>query len=84
MTQKVNFVFTFIWAVTLTLHTGKGLPESERPAPGSEQDACAQLVSRFQSEDKSWKLECLKRDEKFDMHFTAAVRVRSMSSCTPN
>ena len=29
MTQKVNFVLTFIWAIPLTLHSGKGLPESD-------------------------------------------------------
>ncbi|EKM54728.1 uncharacterized protein PHACADRAFT_258757 [Phanerochaete carnosa HHB-10118-sp] len=60
------------WTSYVHAKVAKGLPESERPASGSEQDTWPHLVSRFQSEDKSWKLECLKRDEKFEMQFTAA------------
>lgn len=31
------------------------------------------LQKRFLDQDRTWKQECLKRDEKFEMHFSAAV-----------
>lgn len=38
---------------------------------GSEEASWTQLSVLMQ--DAEWKYDCLKRDEKFDMHFTAAV-----------
>lgn len=60
------------WAGYVQAKVGAGLPEPERPAPGGEHAAWPQLAARFA--DAAWKTECLKRDEKFDMHFSAAVR----------
>ena len=53
-------------------NVNKGLVESERPSKGKEREVWPQLVERFQ--DKVWKSECVKRDEKFEMNFTSAVR----------
>jgi cysteinyl-tRNA synthetase len=50
----------------------KGLPSEEVPPLGSEWHAWNNLV--IKAADPAWKSEALKRDEKFDMHFTAAVR----------
>ncbi|PSR70964.1 hypothetical protein PHLCEN_2v13140 [Hermanssonia centrifuga] len=47
-----------------------GLPETETPVTGKEAESWPALVAHFQ--DKAWKQECLKRDEKFEMHFSAA------------
>ncbi|THH01098.1 hypothetical protein EW026_g1541 [Hermanssonia centrifuga] len=47
-----------------------GLPETETPVTGKEAESWPALVGHFQ--DKAWKQECLKRDEKFEMHFSAA------------
>lgn len=58
------------WLSYVQSKVSKGLPNGEKPAPGAEQESWPNLVARFQ--DKSWKQDCLKRDEKFEMHFTAA------------
>ena len=49
----------------------KGLPENEKIVEGKEEDAWKTLSQKIQ--DLSWKQECLKRYEKFDMAFSAAV-----------
>ncbi|OSX65793.1 hypothetical protein POSPLADRAFT_1064495 [Postia placenta MAD-698-R-SB12] len=63
------------WSEYVLSKVGKGLPETERPGKGKEKETWPQLVARFQ--DKAWKQECLKRDEKFEMHFSAANRTHS-------
>lgn len=68
--QVLKFVQESWWEYVLS-KVGKGLPETERPGKGKEKETWPQLVARFQ--DKAWKQECLKRDEKFEMHFSAAV-----------
>lgn len=50
---------------------GKGLPESDKVLEGEEENSWSNIVELARSAD--WKRECLKRDEKFDMHFSAAV-----------
>lgn len=53
------------------LGQGKGLLESDKPVPGEEEKSWPRLVELFQN--KIWKQECLKREEKFEMQFSAAV-----------
>lgn len=72
LTPELLDVVLNSWLRYVQSKVSKGLPDGERPTPGTEQDAWPNLVSRFQ--DKAWKQDCLKRDEKFEMHFTAAVR----------
>jgi len=50
----------------------KGLLGEDVPPFGSEWQAWSGLS--IKAADKAWKTEALKRDEKFDMHFTAASR----------
>jgi len=50
----------------------KGLRADEVPPFGLEPQAWSKLS--IKAADKAWKDEALKRDEKFEMHFTAAVR----------
>ena len=51
----------------------KGLSPVDTPTEGQEWDNWTILTSKMQ--DATWKTECMRRDEKFDMHFTAAVSV---------
>ena len=53
------------------LSQGKGLPDSDKPVPGDEEKSWPRLVEL--SQNKNWKQECSKRDEKFEMYFSAAV-----------
>ena len=68
--ELLDFVYSS-WTSFVQSKVAKALPETEKPAAGSEADAWSGLSARFQ--DKAWKQECLKRDEKFDMQFSAAV-----------
>lgn len=60
------------WEAYIRSELARGLVEAERPSEGEEEARWANLVERFA--DKTWKQECLQRNEKFEMHFTAAVR----------
>ena len=71
LTPELLDVVLSSWRSYVQSKVSKGLLQAERPAEGTELEAWPQLVSRYQ--DKTWKQECLQRDEKFDMQFTAAV-----------
>ncbi|KAF8070794.1 tRNA synthetases class I (C) catalytic domain-containing protein [Lyophyllum atratum] len=60
------------WRTFVREKVGKGLAEVERPAEGEEESAWPRLTELMQN--KAWKQECLKRDEKFDMYFSSATR----------
>jgi hypothetical protein len=55
------------------VNLSKGLPDGERLLEGEEDESWLRLVHLGEKEE--WKQECLKRDEKFDMYFSAAVRI---------
>lgn len=59
------------WKDYIRLEVNKGLPENEKIAEGQEEDGWKVLSQKIQ--DSSWKQECLKRYEKFDMALSAAV-----------
>ncbi|EPT04661.1 hypothetical protein FOMPIDRAFT_1113207 [Fomitopsis schrenkii] len=60
------------WVDYVLSKVRKGLADSDRPSKGKERESWPELVTRF--EDKAWKQDGLKRDEKFEMHFSAAQR----------
>lgn len=60
------------WRGHVLAKVGKGLPDSERPVEGQEEAVWDRLVGLVQNVE--WKQECLRRDEKFDMYFSSAVR----------
>jgi cysteinyl-tRNA synthetase len=66
------------WKFYLRTRLVQGLPEGEKIIEGQEDRAWEQIVERFKVEE--WKLDCLKRDLKFDMHFKAAVRILHVSA----
>jgi len=59
------------WKEYIRSDVNKGLPENEKIVEGKEEAAWRALSQKIQ--DLSWKQECLKRYEKFDMAFSAAV-----------
>lgn len=60
------------WRTHVRENIGKGLSEAEKPVEGEEDKAWARLTELIQ--DTAWKQECLRRNEKFDMYFSSAVR----------
>lgn len=62
------------WTSYVRSKVSKGLVDADKLVQGEELDKWAVLQGRFGSADKTWKQENLKRDEKFEMHFSAAVR----------
>lgn len=64
------------WTAYVQSNVLKGLGANESLPVGSEETAWPRLAELFQN--KAWKQECLKRDEKFDMYFSAAVRRATM------
>jgi cysteinyl-tRNA synthetase len=60
------------WDSYVRSKVSKGLLREEVPPFGSEWQAWGELS--IKAADKAWKSDGLKRDEKFDMYFTAAVR----------
>lgn len=68
------------WRAFVQERVAKGLPDSERPSVGDEEIEWDHLTTRVQ--DTQWKLDCLRRDEKFDMYFSSAVRpLLSLAFC---
>lgn len=59
------------WRIHVREQLGKGLPAGDAPKEGDEDKFWPRLVELIQNKD--WKQECLRRDEKFDMHFSSAV-----------
>ncbi|KAH9985349.1 tRNA synthetases class I (C) catalytic domain-containing protein [Russula vinacea] len=59
------------WDSYVRSKVSKGLPSEEVPPFGSEWQAWGELS--IKAANKAWKNDALKRDEKFDMHFTAAT-----------
>ncbi|KIK09833.1 hypothetical protein K443DRAFT_671150 [Laccaria amethystina LaAM-08-1] len=60
------------WRIYVRERLSKGLPSDEKPLEGEEDAAFSHICDSIGNPD--WKQECLKRDEKFDMHFSSARR----------
>ncbi|KAJ7020017.1 tRNA synthetases class I (C) catalytic domain-containing protein [Mycena alexandri] len=58
------------WRTHVRDALSKGLLESDAPKAGDEDKAWPRLAELIQNKD--WKQECLRRDEKFDMYFSSA------------
>ncbi|KAK7692221.1 hypothetical protein QCA50_003845 [Cerrena zonata] len=70
LTPELVELVSSAWVEYVRSKVSKGLLETDRLASGQERSAWASFTTRFQ--DKAWKQECLKRDEKFEMHFNAS------------
>ncbi|KAJ6538892.1 tRNA synthetases class I (C) catalytic domain-containing protein [Mycena vulgaris] len=58
------------WRIHVREQLQKGLPAGVAPSEGDEDTFWPRLAELIQNKD--WKQECLRRDEKFDMHFSSA------------
>ncbi|KAJ7782366.1 tRNA synthetases class I (C) catalytic domain-containing protein [Mycena maculata] len=58
------------WRIHVRQQLRKGLPESDAPKEGEEDRIWPRITELIQNKD--WKQECLRRDEKFDMYFSSA------------
>lgn len=59
------------WKAYVRTRVSKGLPENEKARDGNE-DAVWLRISELYKKPE-WRQECLKRDEKFDLHYSSAV-----------
>jgi len=71
LTPKLVDEIHSAWKDYIRSEVNKGLPENEKIIQGNEEGAWKSLSQKIQ--DAPWKQECLKRHEKFDMAFSAAV-----------
>ncbi|KAJ3881256.1 tRNA synthetases class I (C) catalytic domain-containing protein [Lentinula edodes] len=72
----VSQVYT-AWRAFLRNEMATGLPSDERALfteNDGELDSQFNRIAELIQNNKEWKQECLKRDEKFDMNFTSANR----------
>ena len=60
------------WRTYVRDCVSKGVPESLRPTDGNEDDAWTRISELYKNAE--WRQESLKREGKFDMYFTSAVR----------
>lgn len=64
------------WKTYVRTRVNKGLPESDRATEANEEAVWSRISELYSNPE--WKQECLKRDEKFDMHYSSAVRPRML------
>lgn len=64
------------WVSYVRGKVSKGLRAEDLPENGAEWDAWSSLENKFK--DKEWRQDNLKRDEKFEMYFNAAVSSHSL------
>ncbi|KAI0088164.1 tRNA synthetases class I (C) catalytic domain-containing protein [Irpex rosettiformis] len=72
LTPELIAIVTDSWTSYVYSKVSKGLSETDKLAQGQEWSAWQTLQGKFGSDDKTWKQENLRRDEKFEMHFSAA------------
>jgi len=61
------------WKAYVQTRVRKGLPENEKVPEGSEDTVWLRISELYQKPE--WRQECLKRDEKFDLYYSSAVRL---------
>jgi len=66
------------WAAHVKENISKGLPDNEKIQEGEEEKAWAWISAEIQKPE--WKQACLRREEKFDMYVSSAVRYNYSSS----
>jgi hypothetical protein len=60
------------WKSYVCTRVNKGVPTNDRVTEGNEETAWPRISELYSNPE--WKQECLKRDEKFDMYYSSAVR----------
>ncbi|PPQ84596.1 hypothetical protein CVT25_015799 [Psilocybe cyanescens] len=74
------------WKIYIRNRVSKGVPENEKATEGREEELWRKISDSYQN--TTWKQECLKRDEKFDMYCSSARRaleaINIAQSCLAN
>ena len=60
------------WRTYVRDRVSKGVPENLKPTEGNEDQVWTRISELYKNNE--WRQESLKREGKFDMYFTAAVR----------
>ncbi|KAF5355446.1 hypothetical protein D9758_006390 [Tetrapyrgos nigripes] len=60
------------WRTFIRNELFKEFPNGERPSAGEEEAKWQSISELYQ--DKAWRQDCVRRDEKFDMNFSSAQR----------
>ncbi|KIM45332.1 hypothetical protein M413DRAFT_66439 [Hebeloma cylindrosporum] len=58
------------WKAYVRTRVSKGLPENEKVPEGDEDPSWLRISELYRKPE--WKQECLRRDEKFDLHYSSA------------
>ncbi|KAK7473215.1 cysteinyl-tRNA synthetase [Stygiomarasmius scandens] len=72
VTQELTKQVLTAWRTFIREDLSKGLPETERPSNGEEETKWQRISELYQNKD--WRQDCVRRDEKFDMNFSSANR----------
>ncbi|KAF8647102.1 hypothetical protein AX16_006936 [Volvariella volvacea WC 439] len=72
LTDDLIDTVTVAWRTHVREKVGNGVSDGEKPAVGQEEEGWIRIEKLAQ--DKQWKQDCLKRDEKFDMYLSTAAR----------
>ena len=65
------------WKAYMRTRVNKGLAETDKATEGTEEATWSRILDLYTQPE--WKQECLKRDEKFDMHYSSSVRTQRVS-----
>ena len=61
------------WKTYVRDRVGKGVPENLKPTEGNEDEFWTRISKLYKNNE--WRQESLKREGKFDLYFTSAVRL---------
>lgn len=61
------------WKTYVRDRVGKGVPENLKPTEGNEDEFWTRISELYKNNE--WRQESLKREGKFDLYFTSAVRL---------
>ena len=61
------------WRTYVRDRVSKGVPENLKPTEGNELEVWTRISELYKNSE--WRQESLKREGKFDMYFTSAVRL---------
>lgn len=61
------------WRTYVRDRVSKGVPENFKPTEGNEDEVWTRISELYKNNE--WRQESLKREGKFDMYFTSAVRL---------
>ena len=71
LTEQLIHEVEDAWRIFFVDIFSKSLSETDRPTKGTEAETWVRVLEYVK--DSTWRSECMKREEKFDMQFKALV-----------